>query len=353
MPLPPDVAPLVRGFANNSFRYLFRQADNVADLIRWCKPKIARGIDFSRIAVQPETFVTPGFAELESDVLLRAPWRIGGDEEGGIQVFILIEHQSEPDELAIFRAARYVLQIYDRQEKQGLRTHANTRGLRFDPVLPLVFYSGTRTWEKLPSMRQLVHQGSLFGLLIPSLEPVFVNLAETEPNVLQKRIGTFGWVLWLIQQKRRKEDEFRDVLRQVVARVDKLHAGQPGRWEHLLWFAHALVYHARETEEREPLADFIRATVRQAEQPEVQLMGKTIAESLIEEGKSMGVLEGAIASKRETLLLLLRVKFKRVPAAITAEIEATQDGQQFDAWLKAFALADKITDIPFQSTGKK
>ncbi len=58
MALPPDVVPLVRGFANNSFRYLFRQGDNVADLVRWRAPEIARGIDFTRIAVQPDTFIT-------------------------------------------------------------------------------------------------------------------------------------------------------------------------------------------------------------------------------------------------------------------------------------------------------
>jgi hypothetical protein len=138
MPLPPDVVPLVRNFANNSFRYLFRQGENVADLVRWRTPQIAQGIDFSRLVVQPETFITPGFSELESDVLLRAPWRSRGKARG-IQVFILVEHQSEPDELAVFRANRYVLQVYDKQEKHWLQAHPNTRGLRFDPVLPIVF----------------------------------------------------------------------------------------------------------------------------------------------------------------------------------------------------------------------
>ena len=45
MPLPPDVAPLVRGFANNSFRSLFRQSENVADLVRWRKPHDRRRHD--------------------------------------------------------------------------------------------------------------------------------------------------------------------------------------------------------------------------------------------------------------------------------------------------------------------
>jgi hypothetical protein len=281
-------------------------------------------------------------------VLLRAPWR-GAGKAASVQVFILIEHQSEPDEHAVFRAGRYAMLVYDKQEKQWQREHGNTRGLRFDPVLPIVFYSGTRTWEGLATMQQLVHHGELFGPLIPTLAPVFVNLAETGAEVLQSQVGTFGWVLWLIQQKRRKEAEFRDVLRQVVGRVERLHARQRGRWQQLLWFAHALVYHAREEPERGPLADFIRATVRQAEQPEVQIMGRTIAEALRDEGKA----EGALAKQRETLLRLLRLKYKRVSSAIVAEVEATQDVEQLDHWLDAVVTADKITDIPFASNKGK
>jgi hypothetical protein len=278
-------------------------------------------------------------------VLLRAPWRGQGDRAGQIQVFILVEHQSEPDEHAVFRAGRYTMQVYDKQEKHWLRSHSNTRGLRFDPVLPIVFYSGTRTWQELATMQQLVHRGELFGSLIPSLAPVFVNLADTDPGVLQSQVGTFGWVLWLIQQKRQKEAKFRDVLRQVVARVDQLPASQHGRWEHLLWFAHALVYHARETPEHRPLVDFIRATVRKAEQPQVKIMGKTIAEDLVD--------KGALKGKREALLHQLRLKFKRVPAAIAAEIEAAQEDSQLDEWLGAVLTADTISDMPFQASQKK
>jgi hypothetical protein len=180
------------------------------------------------------------------------------------------------------------------------------------------------------------------------LEPLFVNLANTDPEVLRSQLGTFGWVLWLIQQKRRNEAAFRDVLGQVVAQVDRLHAKQRGRWEHLLWFAHALVYHARETPERERLADFIRVTVQKAEQTEVQNMGKTIAESLIEEGKSAGIAEG----KRRTLVRLLQQKFKHVSEAILAEIQSAGD-QQIDTWLDAILKAKKITDVFRQANKKK
>jgi hypothetical protein len=49
----------------------------------------------------------------------------------------------------------------------------------------------------------------------------------------------------------------------------------------------------------------------------------------------------------------LRLKFKRVSAAIAAEIESTEDVQQLDTWLDAVITATKIGDIPFQSNKKK
>jgi hypothetical protein len=97
--------------------------------------------------------------------------------------------------------------------------------------------------------------------------------------------------------------------------------------------------------------------VRQAKQAEVQIMGKTIAEALLEEGVAAGILEGKAAGilegKRETLLRLLRRKFKRVPPTVTAEVQAAQDGRQLDDWLDAVLTADKISDMPFQSSKKK
>ena len=68
-------------------------------------------------------------------------------------------------------------------------------------------------------------------------------------------------------------------------------------------------------------------------------MGKTIADVLKE--------EGALDAKRETLLRLLRLKFKNVPEAIEAEILTTPEIQQLELWLDAFATARSIRKIPF------
>ncbi len=317
MSLPEYARPLVRNFANNSFRYLFQQRDNVADLLRWRKPKIARRIAFDELVALPETFVTPDFAALESDIILRAPYRIRVGPDGTIEIFILIEHQSEPNPLMIFRVLRYVILIYERQANEWLTTHNNLRNFEFDPVLPIVFYSGTRTWTDLKPMAELVRGGKLFEKHLPHLEPEFINLSTTTPEELQSKIGTLGWVLWLIQQRKRKADVFRDVLTQVVRRVDGLQDKSHGRWEHLLWFARGLVYHAMEPGEARQMADVIRESVRKSAQAEVEIMGKSYAEVLEEEGFLKGREQGAVGDEA-----------RDSAAADAAEIQARAGGDR-------------------------
>jgi hypothetical protein len=176
------------------------------------------------------------------------------------------------------------------------------------------------------------------------VEPEFIKLTTTAEE-LQSKIDTLGWVLWLNQQRKRKADVFRDVLNRVVDRLDGLLDRSPGRWEYLLWYAHALVYHVRKGDERRQMAEFIRERVRASKQVEVEAMSKTIAEVIKEEG----FLEGALQKQRETLLRLLQLRFKRIPAAIEAEINAAQDIKKLDDWLSEFATAEELSDIHFSS----
>jgi hypothetical protein len=93
------------------------------------------------------------------------------------------------------------------------------------------------------------------------------------------------------------------------------------------------------------MVEFIRETVRTSKQAEVEAMGKTIAEVIKEEG----FVEGALSSKRETLMRQLRLKFKRVPDTVQAEINATQDIEKLADWLDEVVIAKHLSDVGFSS----
>src|SRR5207249_5214409 len=178
-----------------------------------------------------------------------------------VTLYILIEHQSEPDVLMCLRVADYVLQIYKRQARDWLARHASAQGFRFDPVLPVVLYTGTVSWPRLPRLVELVRQGEEFADQIPDLDPLHLNLPDVAPAALEAA-GPLGWVLELIQQRRARPEEFRALVARVVQRLEEMPARERLRWLELLSYIRALVYHDRECSEQEELRQAIIDSVR-------------------------------------------------------------------------------------------
>jgi predicted transposase YdaD len=350
-----DEVRLVRNFAENSVKFLLLNRDNAREGLTLMAPEHAPLIDFGRMEVLRTTFVAPDFRHLETDLLLKAP--MAGKHGRGrraIYVYQLIEHQSAPDELAEYRAMRYQLQVFDLQQREWQEKHGTLRGIQFDPVLPIVIYTGARTWEKLTPFRDLVRQGHRFADQTPVVKPVFFNLTTTPAEKLHREAGLFGRVLHLMQQRRAKPADYRALLAEVVRYVDTLPKAAQGRWHDLLWYLRAMVYHVREKQEHGPLEEVILEAERaKSRQAEVIEMGKTMAEVLIErgmrEGKVEGKREGRLEGKREQLLELLKEKFQKVPKAVESLLRETQDEAKLAQWSKEVLWADTLADMSFPS----
>src|SRR5262249_35857520 len=84
------------------------------------------------------------------------PRALGRGRPRWLIIYILIEHQSEPDPFMAFRVLEYVVQIYKRQLTQWQALHGSLDGFQFQPVLPVVLYTGTRTWGRLVNLSELL-----------------------------------------------------------------------------------------------------------------------------------------------------------------------------------------------------
>jgi ElaB/YqjD/DUF883 family membrane-anchored ribosome-binding protein len=108
----------------------------------------------------------------------------------------------------------------------------------------------------------------------------------------------------------------------------------------------ALVYHDRGEPERDRLRELVAASVRNDDRRrEVQTMGRTIAEALRDEGRAEGRAEEAVRSRRQTLLRLLRLRFRKVPKGVESVILATTDVAQLDGWLDRVLTAAMLSDL--------
>ena len=122
------VEDFARQFPENGLKLLLQQPLNVRDLLRIARYRHTNAIDFDRLQLDPTTYVQRDYRHLESDVVLRAPSR---RRKQSLLIYILIEHQSEPDRLMPFRVREYVLAIYRGQLRERGQTHTSLSDFAF------------------------------------------------------------------------------------------------------------------------------------------------------------------------------------------------------------------------------
>jgi hypothetical protein len=339
---------LIRNFHENGLKFLLENPGNIHDLLQLLDVQLLPRIDFTQMHVVPGRFVGRDFRHIESDLVLQAPIRAeAGSEQRRIFLYLLIEHQSEPDRFMPLRVLEYVVLIYKHQMREWLKKHGQLDKFNLQPVLPIVLYTGTRTWEKLGHLWELVDLGAELAERIPSVQPLFLNVGQTSDKVLAHG-GAFGLMLRLVQQRRTRLPVFEQTLREVVSVLEGLADQERDRWLELLSYITALIYNEREVPEREPLMEQVNVAVgNDAYRKEFFDMGKTIAEHLKEEGREEGLEKGAMRNQRRMLLRLLRNRFGKIPAAMVKRIEATERIDLLDAWFDQASAAKKLEDIPF------
>jgi hypothetical protein len=329
-------AEIVRRFHENGMKVLLETAANVRELLSLSREEVVGHIRFDRMECVRTTFVQRDYRHVEADVVLTAPLT-GKKAADRIVIYILIEHQSEPDELMPLRLLEYVAAIYRAQLREWLAERGTASGFRFRPVLPVVFYTGTRTWERVGQLADLMERGELFARWLPSLEPLFLNVGALE-SLLGQEGGAFGQVLRLLLRRRAPLKVFRAAFRDAVEQLNLLPEQEQNRWRELLSYLRALVYNERPKAEHEGLNSILEASVQgEQRRQEVHEMVRTMADVLKEEG----VLKG----KREYLLRALRFRFGELPPKVLDAVETTTEEAQLDLWMERLETAKNLKQV--------
>ncbi len=352
------IRKILRHFPENGMKLMLENPRNALDLLLLSGARMVELIDCDHLTRVKTTFVKRDFRHIESDVVLLAPLRQKKDagSRRNIMVFILIEHQSEPDRLMPLRLLEYVVQILTSQTREWSRRHRSFAHMRLQPVLPVVFYTGTRRWAKIGRLTDLLEMGEEFGPVTPILDPLFINLGAIQRGQLESEGGFFGWVLRLVQERKARPAEFRTLVEEVVHHLETMPRAERLRWLELLSYIHTLVYHDREPSECRLLQETIEMSVQTDERrQEVLKMGRTMADVLREEGLKKGLKEGIkkgeVRALRQILIRLLRKRFCEVPQETMDTIDATEDVKQLDAWLERFVTAQTLEQMKIGPQG--
>jgi hypothetical protein len=350
---------IVRQFPENGLKLLLENRYNAEDLLHLTGFDLVDQIDFDRLELVRSSFVARDYRHIEADLVFRAPLRPRpGQRSKVVWIYILIEHRSEPDELMPLRLLDYVVQIFKYQVREWQRQHGSRRRVRLQPVLPLVFYTGTQRWETVGTLEGLIERGEQFAGVTPHLKPLYMNLGEMPPEGLVARGGYLGRVLRLVQQRKARAEEFRQLLRDVVSDLEGMPAQQRLRWLELLSYIRALVYHERSSREQAPLMETIEDSVQTDEhRREVFHMFRSAADDLKAEGRKEGRKmgrkmgrkegrkEGEVQGHQKALLLVLRKRFGELPEVVVTRVGQTNDIEQLDAWLERVVVVSSLEEM--------
>jgi predicted transposase YdaD len=126
------------------FRRAFGMAETASAFFLRVVPESLRRYvsDPGRMGLENVSFVSEDLRGSQSDLL----WRCEAAEEGrAVYVYVLFEHQREPDRLMPVRLLFYLVKIWERHLRLDAAPAGGAVSLPF--ILPLVLYQGSAPWS--------------------------------------------------------------------------------------------------------------------------------------------------------------------------------------------------------------
>jgi predicted transposase YdaD len=296
------------GVHDRFFKRTFGSPEHAAGEIRAMLPTdLVDEIVLEELALVPGSFVDDELAERHADLLFRTRFRSG--EEA--YVYVLLEHQSEPDPLMPWRVLVYFVRIWQKL----LRDAPETK--RLPPIIPLVVHHGEQGWTAPVRFHDLVDGLDAHAFLrafIPDFTLLIDDLVvRTDAELRARPLAPVARVtLWALRDARRGE-----ALASHAAAWGKelsalASASQAG--DFLAFASYIVLVAGRATFEE------IRAVLLE-EAPNVETTMITAAESFRQEGLEKGKIEG----KREAVAQAIDAKFGVSSAQAAARIAAATE----------------------------
>jgi predicted transposase YdaD len=306
------------------FKAAFSKLHHARGLLRALVPApLARLITWSTLRI--ESGIAVGDEELNEQRMDLVYSARAGKQR--VLLYVLAEHQSKVDPWMAFRLLCYLVAIW-----KGYRAE-HPRAKKLPAILPIVVHHSATGWTAPVAFEQMLDtDADLLAALGPHT-PRFRFLlddlsAQTDTDLRARTQMTPGGRVALLSLKHGRA--------QIAVRIRVL--APDGRAPSARDVLAAIMRYILETSPAEP--DTLRALLARQVGREATEEIMTGAEKLRREGRQEGKIEG----KREALLVLLRQRFGRLPAATTAYINKA-DAAELDGWFSRVLTASSLDEV--------
>lgn len=278
----------------------------------------------------PREFFLGNWRRRAADLLFEIPYRTA-EREAFALVCVLVEHQTRTDWQIPLKTFVYAALYWEWQWRTWEEARPPRPDLALTPVLPIVLHTGPRPWGSARTLRELLGPPAAFHAFVPDWRPLFWELATHAPEELLSGRAAFLQALTILKADDREPAEAEQLFAAVFRQLDPLHETGRVRWRELLGFLLGWALHRRPKAER-PHWQSVAVQLQQTaeRQREIEAMGQTIAQSLIEEGLQKGLQEGQVQHARRTLIRFGSRKFGTPPESVRQTIEQITDLDRLD-----------------------
>lgn len=320
------------------FKAAFEKPEHAAGELRaLLPPGLVERIDWSTLTVQPGSFVDPDLRERRSDLL----FSVALDGEAAF-VYVLFEHQSQPDRFLVFRMLVYVVRVWERH----VREFPDKPYL--PPVLPVLLHHSDTGWTAPTRLSELLRPGpdSLPDLrgFVAEMGLWIDDISHIDDQVLRARaLAPFAAItLALLRDGRRPGralpalDAWPDALAAVARAPDGV-AALEQLFRYISLVAQDLDF--------AQLRNHVSRLLPPAAEDRIMT---TIAEQLRNEGRDLGIKEGRDLGIKEgkasILLKQLELKFGELGPAVRERLGAA-DQSTLDRWCERVLTATTLDAV--------
>ena len=333
-------------FPDKSTRWLLQDKENVRGLIEIIAYELIEFIDFSQLEQQKRSFILDTLHEQESDLLFSVPFKIGSETDELI-IYILIEHQSTVDKSMGFRLLFYMMNIWQDQRRVWIADKVPKSEWQLRPILPIVLYTGDQPWKVPLTLTTIMDMPEVLDQYVPKFKTLLLSVKEIDTEVLTRTDHPFGWLLTVLQKEKSDKQNLIDILNKAMVSINKLDTEQRSRALHYLMM---LVTSRRSPEESQELTALIQ---QQTNDVEVEIMARTMADVLREQGITEGREQGAFHTKQDDVVKLLTHQFPDVSDTFVDEVREIKELSRLNTLFDQILTATSFDDIDLNGIGSQ
>ncbi len=327
--------------ADRILRKTLQHPTNLEAFLAEVLKDLATGFNCKRARLLPRDFLLDDWRGREADLLFEIPYQ-STDGERIALVCVLIEHQTRADPRMPLRTLLYAVLYWEREWRRWETMNAPRPEFKLTPIVPIVLHTSSQPWSSARTISDLLGGPAGFRIFAPRWEPLFWELANHSSRELLDSRDAFFQFLSVVRAEETPAEEFEPIFVEVMNRLGRLHDADRVLWTEMLSAVLSWTSSRRPGDEKDRWQTLAESTQENEQRKrEVRNMGKTIAQTIYEEGKLEGELEGM----QRFLLYLGQQQFGAPDESIEHAICAIDDPDRLKALGQRVAITSSWSDL--------